>query len=431
MRCMTTSGRPRKGIAMRYDPQKLNALAVRLHERRIGVINRLGGDRYLFSFEQDYIDDSHRPTLSLSFKAQAGGLVCPTRAVAARLPVFFSNLLPEGPLREYLAARAGVRPGREFFLLAILGEDLPGALTVEPVDRVQEPGASEELKRDQDEHAQEPVLRFSLAGVQLKFSALMDATGGLTIPADGKGGSWVVKLPSGRFAAVPENEYTMMALAREIGIEVPPVELVQVRDIRGLPADAGALEGKALAVRRFDRRAGQSIHMEDFAQVFGLYPEDKYRRRSYANIASVLWAETGESGTYEFLRRLVFSVLIGNADMHLKNWSLLYPDRSTPVLSSAYDLVSTLPYIPGDELALGFGGSRSLSEITPDRVRRFADTARLPASPLWKIVTETTDRTVAAWEKLAEKGLLSEKMCGIIGGQILAVAKTVVRATGK
>jgi serine/threonine-protein kinase HipA len=99
------------------------------------------------------------------------------------------------------------------------------------------------------------------------------------------------------------------------------------------------------------------------------------------------------------------------------------------VASPAYDFVSTLPYMPGDELALSFGGSRSLSEITPDQVRRFADAARLPTSPLWKIVTDTTDRTVAAWEKLAEKDLLSEKMRGLIGDQIFSVAKTVVRAT--
>jgi serine/threonine-protein kinase HipA len=415
---------------MNYDPKALNALTVHLHKRRIGVINRLGGDRCLFSFEQDYMDNPNRPTLSLSFKGQAGGLVYPTRAVVARLPVFFSNLLPEGHLREYLATHAGVKPRREFFLLAILGEDLPGALTVTPVDQTGKSVAAVEGKRDREEHAPEPVFRFSLAGVQLKFSALMEASGGLTIPAGGKGGSWVVKLPSGRFAAVPENEYTMMSLARETGIEVPPMELVNMSDIRGLPADAGAMEGKALAVKRFDRGTrGESTHMEDFAQVFGIYPEDKYHRHSYANIASVLWAETGEVGTYEFLRRLVFSVLIGNADMHLKNWSLLYPDRRTPVLSPAYDFVSTLPYLPGDELALSFGGSRSLSEITPDQVRRFADTARLPASPLWKIVIDTTDRTVAAWEKLAEKDLLSEKMRASIGKQIVSVAKAVARAT--
>ena len=70
-------------------------------------------ERFLFSFEQEYIEDPNRPTLSLSFKGQAGGLVVPTRAVTARLPVFFSNLLPEGHLREYLSAHAGVKPQPE------------------------------------------------------------------------------------------------------------------------------------------------------------------------------------------------------------------------------------------------------------------------------------------------------------------------------
>jgi serine/threonine-protein kinase HipA len=424
--------RPTRKTTMNFDPKTLNALAVNLYGRRIGVINRLGGDRHLFSFEQDYIDDPNRATLSLSFKGQEGGLVAPTRAVTARLPVFFSNLLPEGHLRDYLAARANVKPQREFFLLAVLGADLPGGLTVSPMDQPHEGAAEDASDREHEERIPETALRFSLAGVQLKFSAVMEASEGLTIPAGGMGGSWIVKLPSGRFASVPENEYTMMALARTVGIEVPRTELIDILAIRGLPEDAGNMEGKALAVQRFDRDAGgQTIHMEDFAQVFGLYPEDKYRHRSCANIAAVLWAETGEAGTYEFLRRLVFSVLIGNADMHLKNWSLLYPDRRTPVLSPAYDFVATLPYIPKDELALTFGGSRSLSEITTDQVRRLADTARLPASPLWPIVTETTDRTVAAWERLAEKDLLPEKMRTAIGDQILSVANTVAQATPK
>jgi serine/threonine-protein kinase HipA len=297
----------------------------------------------------------------------------------------------------------------------------------QPQERIAEGG-----DHDHDESVPESALRFSLAGVQLKFSALMEASGKLTIPAGGMGGSWIVKLPSARFPAVPENEYTMMALARAVGVEVPRTELVQIEDILGLPQDVGTMEGKALAVQRFDRAAGgETIHMEDFAQVFGLYPHDKYRRRSYANIAAVLWAETREAGTYEFVKRLVFSVLIGNGDMHLKNWSLLYPDRRTPVLSPAYDFVATLPYMPGDELALSFGDSRSLAEITTDQVRRFADAARLPASPLWPIVTETTDRTVAAWEQLAEKDLLSEKMRAAIGDQILSVAKTVASAAAR
>jgi serine/threonine-protein kinase HipA len=270
------------------------------------------------------------------------------------------------------------------------------------------------------------VLRFSLAGVQLKFSAVMEASGGLTIPAGGMGGSWIVKLPSHRFPAVPENEFAMLELARRVGIAVPENRLVSMADIKGLPEEARAPGGKALAVRRFDRLpGGESVHMEDFAQVFGQFPDNKYKFHSYANIASVLWAEAGDDAVWEFVRRLVFSVLIGNADMHLKNWSLLYPDRRTPQLSPGYDFVATLPYLPNDTLALSFGGSRSLSEITPGQMRRFADTARIPASPLWRIAVETAERTVAAWKTLEQKDVVPEELRDSIGKQILRVAAAI------
>ncbi len=406
---------------MTFDPKTLNALAVKLHGRQIGVINRLGGDRHLFSFEQGYIDDPDRPVLSLSYKGQSGGLVVPTRAVNTRLPTFFSNLLPEGHLRDYLAARAGVKPQREFFLLAVLGADLPGALVVEPMEGNEDAHKGEDHQEEQ--RAGETALRFSLAGVQLKFSAVIEASGGLTIPAGGMGGSWIVKLPSARFPAVPENEYAILALARAVRIEVPANRLIDVGSISGLPQDAGAMKGHALAVQRFDRRpGGESVHMEDFAQVFGVFPDHKYEGHSYANLAAVLWAETGESGAYEFVRRLVFSVLIGNGDMHLKNWSLLYPDGRLPVLAPAYDLVATLPYIPGDQLALSFGGSQSLNEITLDQVRRFTETAGLPMRPVQDIVRDIVERTRASWGSLAQKELLPADIYQAIDRQIQLVA---------
>lgn len=251
----------------------------------------------------------------------------------------------------------------------------------------------------------------------------MEASGGLTIPARGVGGSWIVKLPSTRFPFVPENEFVMLELARAAGIAVPEIRFVPLANVQGLPADAVRMEGSALAVKRFDRTADGPVHMEDFAQVFGLFPDDKYKHRSYANIASVLWAETGEEGTYEFVRRLVFSILIGNGDMHLKNWSLLYPDGRVPVLSPAYDFVATFPYIPGDKLGLSFGRGDSLDEITTDQVRRFADTARLPASPVQNIVRETMDRTEAAWRGLAQKDVLPAALKKEIGAHIELVLK--------
>jgi serine/threonine-protein kinase HipA len=399
-----------KMAAMTIDPKRLTTLGVHLHGRRIGLINRLAGDRYLFSFEQDYIDDPARPALSLSYKSRTGGLLTAVRQINRRLPPFFSNLLPEGPLRAYLAERAGVNPEREFFLLAVLGADLAGAVVVTPLGvDADESGSS----------GDRGALRFSLAGVQLKFSAVVEAAGGLTIPAQGIGGSWIVKLPSTRFPAVPENEFAMLELARAVGIQAPLSRLVPVSAIRGLPAEAARMPGNALAVRRFDRDSdGHRIHMEDFAQVFGVFPEMKYKSVSYANIARVLWAETGEQGTYEFVRRLVFSVLIGNADMHLKNWSLLYPDTRTPVLSPAYDLVATLPYLPGDKLALTFGASRALDGITADQIRRFADKAGLPLPPLANIIRETVERTHAAWQALDQRDLLPSAIRKMIGAHI-------------
>jgi serine/threonine-protein kinase HipA len=416
---------------MKFDPKKLNALSVQLHGRQIGIITRLAGDRQLFGFEQDYIDDRQRPTLSLSFKGSTGGLVTNFRPVGRRVPAFFSNLLPEGHLREYLAERANVSPEREFFLLAVLGADLPGALVVAPLEgQAQPPEAHHDQNEEQHEdghgHGGEEPLRFSLAGVQLKFSAVMEASGGLTIPVDGTGGSWIVKLPSAIYRALPENEFAMLELARRVGISVPDNKLVDIPSIKGLPEQAHTVEGKALAVKRFDRIPnGAPVHMEDFAQVFGRYPNHKYKFHSYANIAAVLWAESGEESTYEFVRRLVFSALIGNGDMHLKNWSLLYPDRRKPVLSPGYDFVATLPYIPKDTLGLSFGDSRSLSEITPDQMRRFADTARIPASPLWQIAVETAERTTAAWKTLEQADMLPKDLRASIEKQIMAVAATV------
>jgi len=228
-------------------------------------------------------------------QGSTGGIVTSARPVARSVPPFFANLLPEGHLRTYLAKRADVNPQREFFLLAVLGADLPGALVVSPLEGEEQEGKADDAAENHEDQPPETALLFSLTGVQLKFSAVMEASGGLTISAGGMGGSWIVKLSSVRFVAVPENEFGMLELARRVGIAVPENRLVAIGKIKVLPEDAHTAGGKAHAVQRFDRvPGGDPVHMEDFAQVFGLFPDDKYGRRSYASIAAVLWAEAGE-----------------------------------------------------------------------------------------------------------------------------------------
>lgn len=381
-----------------------DALRVRLHGRPVGMISRLPGDQHVFAFERAHADDPERPTLSLYFTDPLGRLLVDLRPERGRLPPFFSNLLPEGLLLKYLAERAGVRPGDEYALLAALGADLPGAVSVEPAGEA--PAGGEEAAR-----SPRRPMRFSLAGMQLKFSARADRQKRLTVPVGGEGGSWIVKLSPRRFPAVAENEFAMTELARRAGIAVPEARLLPTAEIRGLPAAAAErMEARALAVRRFDRAdGGGRVHMEDFAQVFGQHPEDKYARRGCADIARVLDAAAGRGDALEFVRRVAFCMLIGNGDMHLKNWSLLYPDGRTPALSPAYDLLSTVAYLPGDDFALPFGGATEPNRLGRGRAGKFAARARLPAAEVWGAVAETVERTRDAWRGLEQKDLMLAK----------------------
>ncbi len=376
-------------------------LNVELHGNLIGTLTRFPDDRTLFAFSKDYIADEGRPTLSLSFKDIYGGLDTETRPTRTRVPTFFSNLLPEGHLRKYLAERAGVDQRRDFFLLWVLGRDLPGAVCVAPADGESWP---DDATDGEDDSARATfaatALRFSLAGVQLKFSAVKGAAGGLTIPANGVGGSWIVKLPSETHRDVPENEFAMMELARRVGIDVPETRLVPLSEIAGLPPEMSEAGAKAFVIKRFDRLDdGTRVHIEDFAQIFGLYPEKKYEKANFGTIAGVLAAETGEAGIAEFIRRFTFNALIGNGDMHLKNWSVIYPDKRTAAIAPAYDFVSTILYIRNDKLALNFADTKVFAELDFARFERFAAKAKLSSSLVRKTVQETVERFQVAWSE--------------------------------
>ncbi len=398
----------------------ISVLDVLLHGKPIGTLTFFPGEQTLFAFTQSYIDDQKRPTLSLSFKERTtGGLITDVRPTRVRVPPFFANLLPEGALRDYLAERAGVNPQREFFLLWVLGRDLPGALIVQPADGEPWPPDAAGVDHGDYDQYDEKVLRFSLAGVQLKFSAVMETTGGLTIPAQGVGGSWIVKLPSTRFDGVPENEYSMMMLASRIGIDIPEVKLIDSSDISGLPEGVGNLEGQALAIKRFDRAEdGEGIHIEDFAQVFGVFPNKKYNNASYRNIAEVIWTEIGEEGIAEFVRRLVFNILIGNGDMHLKNWSLIYPDTRTPALAPGYDFVSTIAYLPNEKMALTLSGSKKFEDLSVEAITHFAGKAKLPQKLVLSTALETVRRFHDTWIEMKNNLALPRAAVNVIDDHI-------------
>ncbi|MFC3034316.1 type II toxin-antitoxin system HipA family toxin [Pseudoalteromonas fenneropenaei] len=375
----------------------LSTLNVLLYGELIATITHIGNDRTLFAFTDDYINNDMRPILSLGFKDTLGGLITDFKVTQTKLTPFFSNLLPEETMRNYLAQRAGVNPVREFFLLWVLGQDLAGAITVVPAEGESlPPNLHHDTSNDTKYDA---PMRFSLAGVQLKFSAVQQANGGLTIPATGKGGAWIVKLPSSRFEAVPENEFSMMELARKLGMDVPETQLLPINQIANIPDGIGRFGSSAFVIKRFDRAENHAVHIEDFAQIFGVYPQDKYQKASMRNVAQVLGIEAQQADTTEFIRRLVFNTLIGNADMHLKNWSVIYKDKRSASIAPAYDFISTIPYLADDSAALKVSRSKKFSEFTYDELSHLAAKAMLPE----KLVLDTAKETVAAFHEIWNK----------------------------
>jgi len=191
--------------------------------------------------------------------------------------------------------------------------------------------------------------------------------------------------------------------------------------IDGLPDGIGELKGQAMAIKRFDRSDKGPVHIEDFAQVFGVYPEGKYDHATYRRIAGVLGIETGDADIAEFIRRLVFSTLIGNADMHLKNWSLIYKDGRTPTLSPAYDLLSTIPYIADETMALKYSRTKKMAEFSKDELKHLAAKARISEKLVLDTAAETVARFKQVWSEQKTKLPLEKKVVEMVDAHAASI----------
>ncbi|CAM3453749.1 type II toxin-antitoxin system HipA family toxin [Stackebrandtia soli] len=345
--------------------------AVILYGHRIGVLSQRG-DHVRFAVTEDYRSDPRRPVLGMRFEERLDD----PYSAALRLPPWFSNLLPEGALRRWIADAGHVSADREMELLATIGHDLPGAVQVVPADTVDAEGNWEEPPGFSGPKSGEPEpWRFSLAGVAMKLSMLQRGDR-LTVPAYGERGDWIVKLPDQGFSGVPHNEFAMMRFAAESGIDVPETRLVHREELPAVPDRLWPRgEEWAYAVKRFDRADDERrtpIHIEDFTQILDRYPGAKYEG-SYETVGALIYRGRHREDLQEFARRLAFCVLIGNGDAHLKNWSMIYRDRLTARLAPVYDLVSTFVYRDdGDieDLALKFNGGRRFDGIVPSSFDR-------------------------------------------------------------
>lgn len=186
----------------------------------------------------------------------------------------------------------------------------------------------------------------SISGYQPKLQMVLEQAEFAVIDAQG---SYILKPSPEDFPHLAENEHATMHLMARLGFEVPPIGLLRFK-----PEQAGDQPEFAFVIKRFDRDAktGEPLHQEqldaamDIGEKFGKTLDDGKQYISYERIARFLIQHVNDNLKFkiDLFRRIVYAYLLGNNDMHLRNFGLIHPAAGQPRLAPVYDFVSVAPY---------------------------------------------------------------------------------------
>jgi len=343
------------------------ALDVYLHGVYAGQLVQNDVGKLLFTYDASYVAEEQL-ALSLSLP------LCLETYEGDIAKAFFSGLLPEDIVCHRLARYLGVSEKNPFALLEAIGGECAGALSFYPegIAPPKPEKADIEVLDDQKlQHilellkrrpllAGEGGLRLSLAGAQDKIAVGVSNKKIALI----KGSTPTTHILKPMIADIKDsvqNELFCMRLAKLVGIKVPKTEIHYLNKV------------PYFLVERYDRQEyentkTQRLHQEDFCQAMGIMPEIKYEREGGPSIMQCQhilrnYSSKPAVDQINFLQRIIFNYLIGNADAHGKNFSLLYRNK-IPELSPAYDLLSTEVYPElSKKMAMKIGGKYKAEEI--------------------------------------------------------------------
>lgn len=360
-----------------------------------------------------------------------------TQAISISLPLraepfsrresrpFFEGLLPEEHQRAAAAGVLGLSVGNEFRLLEALGGEVAGALSLWPKgERPPAEATSIEPAKPLDDDALigmlnrlptrpmlagETGLRLSLAGAQAKLPVVVD-NGHIALPTPGRPTTHILKPPIERFEGTTENEAFAMRLAREVGLSVAEVDYrrIQVRTHRNAPSSC--IQGRGfLLVERYDRVAGNGrvkrLHQEDFCQALGFPSSRKYAaaggpvfRDCFQLLRSSATRPARE--VLKLFDAAIFNLIIGNADAHAKNYSLLYRGNSVE-MAPLYDLLATAAYPDlSPKLAMKIAGRSTLDDLQATDWGRFAEESGLTEPFVKRRAKALADRVLQTAERI-------------------------------
>jgi serine/threonine-protein kinase HipA len=354
-----------------------------------------------------------RPPLSHSLPLDAS-------YTTAAVEAFFGGLLPEGVPRERAARNLGVSSGNDFALLAALGGDTAGAISLlapgelpAPVGRDVQWLDESELATVIDELPSRPLhadedgeYRLSLAGAQDKLPVVLTGDGRIGLTKGRTPSTHILKTPIADHDGTIANEALCPAIGRLLDIET----------VHTSPRRAAGRE--FLLVERYDRehteRGVQRLHQEDFCQALGIPARRKYQNEGGPGLAEGfgLLREAVAVPAREALKLLdmvVLSFLIGNSDAHGKNYSLLYlPDSPMATLAPAYDLLSTVVY-PGlsRKMAMSIGGEYRPDYVQPRHLNQLLEQAGLGPAAARRRIRALADAAPSAAQQ-AHASLVEE-----------------------
>jgi serine/threonine-protein kinase HipA len=203
---------------------------------------------------------------------------------------------------------------------------------------------------EQIREAANRAVKISIQGVQPKLSARLNLKLGIFELVDLRG-EFILKPQNPMFRQLPENEDLSLKMAKKCGIEVPIHGLIFSKDKR-----------LTYFIKRFDRNGrNKKIAVEDFSQLSGETRETKYNS-SMEKVVNIIDKHCTFPAIekIKLFRRTLFNFLIGNEDMHLKNFSLISRNNKIE-LAPAYDFLNTTIILnsPQEEIALPLGGKKS------------------------------------------------------------------------
>jgi serine/threonine-protein kinase HipA len=254
-------------------------------------------------------------------------------------------------LRGRQAKAGGTAAQDDFGLLLNYGADCIGAVGILP------PDASRLVVADEPNVIEEAAALpgRTLSGVQKKLLAFCGDAGFEPCTKVADPATHIAKFNRDDLPTLVQNENLSLQLAREI--------LGDGEITKAVPAKLAGIDGLALLVERFDRRESEKLRLEDFAQILGKPRGTQFDGKydsSYEEAASVIqsFSTRARIDVARYYRLVIFNLVLGNADAHLKNFSLLEGVGGLR-LSPAYDLLNTLVYPDYERTAaLEIGGAR-------------------------------------------------------------------------